>query len=144
MSLRFDRVDSFWHTLFHEFSHIRNKDGLSVDSDVNSHDEPPLIVKSPVERRADEEAAASLIPSDEMKSFILRVGPLYSKERIIQFAHKVKVHPGIIVGQLQHRGEIGYSANRGMLAKIRNTLIDASVTDGYGHSIDPRVLNDEH
>lgn len=42
------------------------------------------LAKDDAESRADEEAAASLIPTSEIESFIGRVGPLYSKDRIIQ------------------------------------------------------------
>jgi HTH-type transcriptional regulator/antitoxin HigA len=52
----------------------------------------------------------------------------------------MKIHPGIIVGQLQKRGEIGWGANREMLAKIRQYIIPAAVTDGFGYSIDPRKV----
>jgi HTH-type transcriptional regulator/antitoxin HigA len=91
-----------------------------------------------MERRANDDAADALIPRAEMESFIRRVGPLYSKDKIIKFAHRIKMHPGVIVGQLQRRSEIGYSANREMLAKIRGFVVSACVTDGWGHTIDQR------
>jgi HTH-type transcriptional regulator/antitoxin HigA len=141
LSLRFDRVDAFWHTLAHEFSHILHRDAAPVDTDLVGPDQKPPGMKSPIERRADEEAAALLVPPDKLESFIVRVGPMYSKARIVQFAHQIKMHPGIIVGQLQFRGEIGYHANREMLAKVRDILVSASVTDGWGHTIDERGLS---
>jgi HTH-type transcriptional regulator/antitoxin HigA len=140
VSVRFDRVDAFWFTVMHEFSHITNGDALSIDADLAGDEKTPSLMKDDVERRADEEAATALIDGHEIDSFIRRVGPLYSKERIIQFAHRIKIHPGIIVGQLQHRGEIGYSANREMLAKVRDHLITTAVTDGWGQTISPDVL----
>lgn len=136
LSLRFDRIDGFWFTLCHEFSHIKNGDALSIDTDLTGQDQAPSVAKSPIERRADSEAAAMLIPPSELESFILRVGPQYSKDRIVQFAHRIKIHPGIIVGQLQHRGELGYHSMRDMLIRIRGTVTPSSVTDGWGHSID--------
>ncbi len=140
LSIRFDRVDAFWHTLFHELSHIRHRDAISVDMDIADPSSPALEVRSPVERRADAEAADALIPAKELESFIKRVGPLYSKERINQLANRLKIHPGVIVGQLQHRSEIGYSANREMLVKVRHNVVPVAITDGWGNSIDPRVL----
>ena len=77
-----------------------------------------------------------VIPEDKLNSFIMRVSPLYSKKKIIQFAHTIQMHPGIIVGQLQNRGEIGYSANREMLVRIRNNVIKTALTDGWGHNIE--------
>lgn len=140
MSLRYDRVDSFWFTLFHEIVHIKYRDEAPLDGDLTDLMATVLIVTDEIERRANEEAASSLIPKAEIDSFILRVGPLYSKDRINRFANRMKIHPGIIVGQLQRRKEIGYSANREMLAKIRHFVTPAAVTDGWGSSIEPRSL----
>lgn len=141
MSLRFDRIDSFWHTLCHEFRHVWHRDAFSIDTDfVADASSVPMDVKPEFERRADSEAAAMLIPPQELDDFIKRVAPFYSKERIVQFANRIKIHPGIIVGQLQHRGEIGYSANREMLAKIRHTVTSVAITDGWGTNIDPRTF----
>ncbi len=140
MSLRYDRVDSLWHTLCHELSHILHRDESPLDSDLTDQMESVTVVKSEMERRADDEAASTLVPPDELQSFILRVGPLYSKERIIQFAHRMKIHPGIIVGQLQHRQEIGYQANREMLSRIREVVISAALTDGWGHTLEHRSI----
>ena len=132
LSLRMNRIDSFWFTLLHEFSHIRHGDGLSIDSDLTGEFAAPALDKVPFEQRADEEAAMGLVPQDKMESFISRIAPMYSKGRIVQFAHRMKVHPGIIVGQLQHRGEIAFSYNREMLVKVRQKVISTSVVDGWG------------
>jgi HTH-type transcriptional regulator/antitoxin HigA len=140
VSIRHDRVDSFWFTVMHEFKHIRAGDAISVDDDLSGEDFKPPEAKSEMERRADEGAAAALVPTDELSSFIRRVGPLYSKDRIVQFAHRIKMHPGIIVGQLQHRKEIGYSANREMLVKVREIVTDTALTDGFGRSIAPGIV----
>lgn len=140
MSIRYDRIDSFWFTLMHEFMHIRAGDVFSADDDLAGDDFKPPQQKADIERLADERAAAALIPATEISSFIRRVGPLYSKDRIIQFAHRMKIHPGIVVGQLQHRREIGFSANREMLAKVRDVVTDTALTDGFGRSIAPGLL----
>jgi HTH-type transcriptional regulator/antitoxin HigA len=138
VSLRYDRIDAFWFTLMHELSHVINRDA-SLDCDLNCNllGDGQIIseTKEEIERRADNEASSSLISADVLESFILRVGPLYSKTRIIQFAHRIGIHPGIIVGQLQHRGEIRYSANREMLVKIREIVSATSLTDGWGHTL---------
>ncbi len=135
MSLRLDRIDNFWFTLFHELSHVRHGDALSVDDDLTGESAEFSAVKIPTERRADTEASEAIVPPDKLVSFIRRVGPLYSKKRIIQFAHRVRVHPGLILGQLQCRGEIPYRANREMLAKIRDRVAPSSLTDGWGHTV---------
>lgn len=133
LSLRMDRIDAFWFTLLHEFAHILHEDGLSVDSDLTGNDRAFSVTKSPMEMRADNAAADMLVPSEKLLSFIRRVAPLYSKARIIQFAHRIRVHPGIILGQLQYRGEVPYRANREMLAKIRERVASSSFADGWGN-----------
>lgn len=137
MSLAYDRIDSFWFTLMHEWSHIKHRDSLSVDTDLHPEIRLPALLKDESERRADAEAANLLVPEVELDSFIRRVGPLYSKDRLNQFAHLMKIHPGVIVGQLQHRGEIGYRANREMLVKVRSRVVEACITDGWKQTIAP-------
>ena len=139
VSMRYDRIDAFWFTVMHEFSHLRHMDALSVDTEIVGTTEAPHSDDEP-ERRANEEACSALIPSDELDSFVRRVGPLYSKQRINQFANVMQIHPGIIVGQLQHRGQIGYHAHREMLVKIRNIVVETALTDGWGKTLSPDAL----
>jgi HTH-type transcriptional regulator / antitoxin HigA len=142
LSLRFDRLDAFWFTLFHEFAHIQQGDGLSVDINF-FHDDGGVAIElagDSQEQRANAKAADILVPQAEMESFIRRLAPLYSSERIVQFAHKVKIHPGIIVGQLQYRHEIGYHALREFLVKIRSVVIQTALTDGWGLTISPQLI----
>ncbi len=133
LSIRFDRIDSFWHTLGHELSHIRHRDGESLDIDIAGESPVRVLDHDRIERRAEAEAAATWIDPEELQSFIVRVGPLYSKTRINQFANRLRVHPGIIVGQLQHRGELKYSACRDSLSKVRGYIMSTALTDGWGH-----------
>jgi HTH-type transcriptional regulator/antitoxin HigA len=139
LSLRYDRIDAFWFTLMHELSHILHGDASIDDALFSDGVQIPSIAKDDIERRADEDAAASLIPPDKLSSFILRVSPLYSKDRINRFANRLKIHPGIIVGQLQYRGEISYSANREMLVKVREIVANSTVTDGWGRIVTTNV-----
>jgi HTH-type transcriptional regulator/antitoxin HigA len=132
LSLRYDRIDWFWHTLAHELSHIRHGDSRSVDANlVGESRVEPL---NEMEARAEREGAAFLIAPERLKSFILRVRPFYSKEKIQQFALRMGVHPGIVSGQLQHLKEIGWNTNREMLVKVRELLTTAALTDGWGQA----------
>jgi HTH-type transcriptional regulator/antitoxin HigA len=130
LSLRYDRIDAFWHTLLHEIRHIVNGDKRSIDSNLVGESKFTSIDE--IELRADKEAAEFLIPTEKMESFIIRTQPYFSKERILQFAQRIGVHPGIIVGQLQHRGKVPWHANREMLAKVRDVITTAAATDGFG------------
>jgi HTH-type transcriptional regulator/antitoxin HigA len=93
---------------------------------------------SDVENRANAEAAEMLIPKEKLQSFIVRTRPFYSTERLIQFANLIKIHPGIIAGQLQHRKEIEWSHHRKMLVKVKDILITGALTDGFGNTISNR------
>lgn len=142
VSLRYDRVDAFWFTIMHECSHIIHGDLISVDSELVGDQKSDKLASNEIEQRANREAATFLIPEDEIDSFIRRVAPLYSKQRIVQFAHRIKIHPGLVVGQLQHRGEISYSTNREMLVKIKSDVIETALTDGWGSIISPSVFEE--
>lgn len=145
MSLRYDRVDSFWHTLMHEIGHIKNEDSLKnncviIDTDLFELPED----SKPYEKAADDFAVKFLVPQDELDNFIDHVQPIYSKSKIILFAKRIGVHPGIVVGQLHYRGReqggLDYSFSRNLLTKIRQIIVNSALTDGYGQVL-PSNLN---
>ncbi len=135
LSLRYDRIDAFWHTLLHECAHVKYKDGFTgdvlLDIDLVGEEALPPGDKLPAERKADEFAVSFSISKIELDGFIARVKPLFSKTRIQGLAAKLGVHPGLVVGQLQHRKMIPYSHNREMLPKVRHVLTESALTDGF-------------
>ena len=138
VSFRYDRIDGFWHTLLHECGHVLRRDGLKenepLDIDLVGDGSTKLEGEKPAnEREMDAFAAGSLIPPEQLDDFIARVGPLYSKKGIRGFATRIGVHPGIVVGQLQHRKEILYAHSREMLVKVRQIVAESALTDGWGH-----------
>lgn len=140
LSLRYDRIDWFWHTLAHELAgHVKNGDGKNSKAilDIDLLGQHNDIDRPQFEIDADRNAVSFLVPQAELGDFIARVSPLYSKVRIIGFANKIHVHPGIVVGQLQHtsRNELNYSQHRDMLVKVRDIITSATLTDGWGHSL---------
>lgn len=132
MSLRFDNIGSFWFALLHELDHIEHRDVFSFD-DLQSkpNDE--------AEERASDNAANLLIPRQELEEFIRACAPRYSEARINNLATRLQVHPGIIVGQLQHRGELSYAAHRKLLTKVRDLITGFAFTDGWGQPV-PQLL----
>ncbi len=134
LSLRFDRIDYFWHTLIHELDHVSHGDGkasgyASVDSNWGAYsDERPEE-----EIRADAFASGFTVDQVRLESFISRVKPLFSTLRIEALAKRIQTHPGMIVGQLQYRKEISYRHSRRLLVKVRQQLIGSTLTDGFGH-----------
>jgi HTH-type transcriptional regulator/antitoxin HigA len=128
LSLRYDRIDLFWHTLMHELAHIQCGHDAVVDSEIDAADGE----KPEVEQVADRMAAAFLVPRDQLADFVLRVKPFFSKKKIAGFAGRIGVHPGLVVGQLQHRGHISYAHNREMLVKVREIVASTALSDGWG------------
>jgi HTH-type transcriptional regulator/antitoxin HigA len=144
LSLRYDRIDWFWHTLVHELVHIRNEDGknndkFSIDTELVGESRRLNDDRSAYEIETDKLAIDYLIPQKELDNFIARTQPLYSKTKIVGFANRIGVHPGIVIGQLQHRKEITYAQNREMLTKVRDIITESSLTDGWGRNLPSNI-----
>jgi len=143
ISARWDRIDTFWFTVMHEFMHIKNMDAYSVDVNLVVDSDNGITITAScdaAEELANAQAADALVPADELQSFIARTSPYYASTKIIQFANRIKMHPGIIIGQLQHRGELRYSSHRGFLVKVRKYIVETAVTDGWGRSLSPSAF----
>lgn len=130
LSMRIDRMESFWQTLGHELRHIANGDPLSLDSNLVGEGRDAQM--SDMERRADTEAAEWLVSLTDIKSFILRAKPWFSKEAILPFASRMGVHPSIVVGHLQHHGVIGWDRHADLRPKVREHVLAVAACDGYG------------
>ena len=138
LSIRFDRIDSFWHTLLHELAHVKNKDGQDapiIDVDLlgeKPEDRPEIEVK------ADNFAAHFYIPEGKLDHFIARVHPTYSDVKIMGFAARWQVHAGIVVGQLHYKHSttgkgLPFTHQRKFLESVRDIITQSTLTDGYGH-----------
>jgi len=134
LSMRYDRIDYFWYTLAHEIGHVVKGHALSVDSELVGS-EPPDDAIPKQEEEANEFAVEFLVPQDDLDDFIQRTKPLYSRTKIAGFAAVNKIHPGIVIGQLQHRKEISYSHSRDKLEKIRSIITRTALTDGWGNEV---------
>jgi len=143
MTLRFDRIDNFIFVLRHELEHVKNRDGmnggamLDVDLGGDVHVELETTVAQQ-EVIANAAAAEFCIPSKMMDAFIKRKAPYFSERDLIGFARTMKVHPGIVAGQLQRRTE-QYHKFRQHLVSVREYVIPTAETDGWGdiHPIEP-------
>jgi HTH-type transcriptional regulator/antitoxin HigA len=136
LSLRFDRIDFFWFTLLHELGHVHAGDGkdgtIQPDIDLVGGDAHTSTPKPKVERDADAFATSFIVPESQLASFITRVRPLFSRHNVESFAAVQKVHPGLVVGQLQHRRQIPYANFRGSLVKVRSLFLETALFDGWG------------
>jgi HTH-type transcriptional regulator / antitoxin HigA len=107
MSLRYKNDGSFWFTFFHESKHVlqEDKDEMFFEGDKGVAYDP----EAPREREANEFSANFLIPKSEFDQFIAASKRRFSKEKIVQFATRLNIAPGIVVGRLQHRGLVRQS-----------------------------------
>lgn len=142
LSLSHDRIDNAWHTIFHEVDHVAHGE-TAVDEQVLTPGEKP-----PAEQRADNFAVQTLVPQDGLDDFCNRVAPLFSQVRIVGFANLLRVHPGIVVGQLHHRKEVENRAGlpwthfRKLLVPVRKFATDTAMTEGWGRTV-PVIMGQE-
>lgn len=97
LSLRYKTNDHLWFTFFHEAGHIHlhGKKELFLEG-ANGLDQTK-------EDEANRFAESEVIPKKEFNNFV-RSTTCYTKADIIRFAKSIGIAPGIVVGQLQHKG----------------------------------------
>jgi HTH-type transcriptional regulator / antitoxin HigA len=131
MSLRFDRIDNFWFVLRHECAHVLHGHGKTqaiVDVDL---ERPFSVSQNEEERIANSEAADFCVSSTHIQSFYLRKNPFFSEIDVLAFSKRMKVHPGLTVGQLQRMTK-RYDLLRKHLIKVRSYLANSMMMDGWG------------
>jgi HTH-type transcriptional regulator/antitoxin HigA len=136
LSFRYDRIDWFWFTLMHELGHVSAGDGKTVatlDIRLVGSDAVATNDKSDVEKRADEFAVSSLVDQGELQDFLART-PVFSRLKIMGFAKRLGVHPGLVVGQLQYRKLIPYTHFRPLLTSVRNFILGNAISDGWSEA----------
>lgn len=136
LSLRFDNIGSFWFALMHEVMHIKHQDDFSLDSELVETPDGQTVAD--FEQRANIEAQEALVPQATLRGFIKSYKPYFSTARINNLATQLEIHPGVIVGQLQHRKEVGYGSHREAMVKVRELVTLTAFTDGWGHPL-PQV-----
>lgn len=103
LSLYGKKNDKFWFTFFHEAAHIllhaNNKD---EKKSVFLDDPSMKQTTNKQETEANDWAGNFLIPEQCTQ----RLRGLTTKRAVIDFAQEIDIHPGIVVGRLQHDGLI--------------------------------------
>ena len=133
MTLRFDRIDNFWFVLRHEIEHVLREDGKGddipiIDADVGSGNDVEL---PECEVRANEAGARFCVPPDQLENFIARVQPYFSEQKVLLFAQRINVHPGLVVGQLQRKLD-RHDFLRKHQVKVRSFVLPSADADGWG------------
>lgn len=128
LSLRYGRIDHFWFVLMHEIGHLVNSQE-SIDENLigrGSDDERPRE-----EIAADTFSASTLVDQERLEAFVEERGEPIDLSSIRQFAQEAGVHPAIVIGQLQHRGLVGYNRFRRELIDVRTDVVRSSISDGW-------------
>ncbi|MGK7945726.1 MAG: HigA family addiction module antitoxin [Microcystaceae cyanobacterium] len=99
LSLYGKQNDRFWFTFFHEVAHILLHDKKDIFLDEWDGNGETL---SQQEAEADQWSRDLLISARCQPE----LSNLKSKKAVIKFAEKIGIHPGIVVGRLQHDGLI--------------------------------------
>jgi HTH-type transcriptional regulator/antitoxin HigA len=100
-----------------------------IDVDLGRQPDDELEAQ---ELAANEAAREFLVPKRDMDAFIARKAPYFSERDLIGFARTLKVHPGIVAGQLQFRTK-KFTHFRNHLASIREFVIPVAEVDGWGN-----------
>jgi HTH-type transcriptional regulator/antitoxin HigA len=114
LTLRYDRIDSFWFTLLHELSHLLLADTRLC---ITRLDDRQLV-----ERMANTAAECLLIDPAAFAEFAAAHAGRVGEHAIRCFAAKAEVHPGIVVGRLQHHGLVSWSYYRRLLEPVSPLL----------------------
>ena len=103
LTLRYDRIDSFWFCLLHELAHV----GRHMDHDSGAAFVDDLSLskverqrEDPRETQADEWATEALIPRDAWETSTAREDP--TPMAVMHLAQLLHVHPAIVAGRVRH------------------------------------------
>ncbi|MDD5585348.1 MAG: XRE family transcriptional regulator [Alphaproteobacteria bacterium] len=133
LSARYDRIDNFWFVLRHEIEHVLRGHGKGEVPHIDELEGKNASFDSglPEEERIANVAAADFgVPAAKMDSFMVRKDPFYYEKDVLAFAKLQRTHPGIVVGQIQHR--LGrYDYLRRHQVKIRQFVLPGSIADGW-------------
>jgi len=105
LSLRRKTDDQLWFSFFHEAAHIllHPKKTVFIEA-AQGTDE--------LEGQADRFARDTLIPPNEYRAFVSEGD--FGHAAVAEFANRIGVAPGIVVGRLQHEALIPYSRLNGL------------------------------
>lgn len=104
LSLRWNSDDHIWFNFFHEAKHVLQevKKKLFIDN-------PGEAVEDPKEIEANNYAATKLIDAQSYHRFVAS-NPNPGAFEIRHFAKELNVTPGVVLGQLQHRGVVSFAS----------------------------------
>lgn len=131
MTTKKDTIDNFWFVLRHEIEHVLRKHGqVNECLDENVGDENQDTPEE--EKIANHAGAEFCTPQSELSNFYDRVNPFFSDQKVVLFAKRLNIHPGLVVGQLQRKLN-RYDLFKKHQVKVRQFIVSNAATDGFGH-----------
>jgi HTH-type transcriptional regulator / antitoxin HigA len=103
LTLRYDRVDSFWFCLLHELVHLgrhMDSDGDAVFVDDLTLRETEGGRRDPKEAQADQWAEEALVPNAIWEPSEARRNP--TPIAVVSLSRTLQVHPAIVAGKIRH------------------------------------------
>jgi HTH-type transcriptional regulator / antitoxin HigA len=102
LTLRYDRLDNFWFSLFHELAHVGRHFNDKVEAFVDDFSlrNLPSREEDKREDEADEWANEALIPEAAWHASRLHSHGNYAG--IIALSQRIGVHPAIVAGRIRH------------------------------------------
>lgn len=133
LSMRYDRIDNFWFVLRHELEHVIQGHGkeAAILDDLEGERASTSASIPEEERIANQAASEFCVPRKSMDSFVARKSPFFAERDLLGMAATLKIHPGLIAGQLQHRTG-RYDRFRTHLVKVRALVAPSAIVDGWG------------
>ncbi|MCK2053329.1 XRE family transcriptional regulator [Methylobacterium sp. 37f] len=103
LTIRHDRIDSFWFTLLHEIGHIHLHHSKGLDAGF--FDDFDTISDSPLEHEANTFAGELIISSEKWRTSPARLSK--SAESVSKLAKNLMIHEALLFGKI--RKERGYN-----------------------------------
>lgn len=113
LNLKWKWADIFWFTFFHEAGHVLQPKRHDV-----MHYGKRQSTDTRYEDAASQFATDILIPPTQWKHICGELIMYSTSQRVRELAHEAQVHPGIVVGRLQHERRIRYSEMNDLRTKF--------------------------
>ena len=99
LTLRHDRIDSFWFTLLHELAHVALHYDQLLDHGLAFVDDMEILSEDQYEREADQLARESLIPASVLSQ--VHWDEDTTQDEIVAVAVRARVHVAVTAGRWQ-------------------------------------------
>ena len=129
MSLRFDREDYFWFTLFHELAHVKQGYGadVGVDCDLNFS-----IGLNRLEENANALAQSVCVDPTLMEQLVGESNGRFTDKAVRDFALEHGLNVSVLAGQVRHRFN-RYNILSKLIKEVRSDVAEvAHAIDGWG------------